>query len=211
MGIELHFENEWLDYEVNHQAQIEGGLEKVYSLFLQETPNYPNDYNELAKLESLKELIIAFDEENVDCSVFAPLKQISYLEITAMFCAWPITCSNLHALQSLEKLEILRISEFSELDLAEISCLTQLKEVWVCYGGNVEHIENVVNLPNLQFLWLVDINMKSLDFLNLLPSTVTLNLEFITVEEDFDINLLKRFENVTIEDVTIHGEKYEKL
>jgi len=112
---------------------------------------------------------------------------------------------NICALKKLPLLEYLSIGDFGEIDLDMICDVKQLKELCIGWGGNAFNCEKLKELTNLTSLVLYDIKIKSLGFLNELSTNINLNLGGLEVEEEFDLDSLKRFEKCEHEMLLING------
>lgn len=209
--MELHFKNPQFAEDLRHSKLFQKEKLTEVSLVMEEGECYPEDFEELAKLEHLKHLYVDHDGA-VDFAFFSPLTQLSELYVRTMDCAYCIPAiTNLRALQALTQLDSFGIQDFTNIDVDGIGTLTQLEEVSITFGGRIHHIEQVAELPHLRYLDLCDTLHKNLDFLQLLSPDVELDLDFVEVEEDIDLRIIQRFPNRTCEDIIIHGKKYENL
>lgn len=207
----LKFKNPQFAKDI-HQSKL-FSKEKLteVSLIMEEGKCYPEDFEELAKLKHLEHLYVDHDG-TVNFAFFSPLTQLCDLHVGTMDCAYCIPAViNLRALQSLTRLESLEIRDFINIDVDGIGTLTQLKELFITFGGRIHHIEQIAELPFLRYLSLCDTIHKNLDFLQLLSPDVELDLNFVEVEEDIDIRIIQRFTNRSCEDITINGKTYEKI
>lgn len=209
--MELQFKNPWFAEDLRHSKLFNKEKLTEVSLGMEEGKCYPEDFKELAKLEHLEHLYVDHDGA-VDFAFFSPLTQLRELYVRTMDCAYCIPAViNLRALQSLTRLESLGIGDYIDIDVDGVGTLTQLKEVSIAFGGRIHHIEQVADLPHLQFLDLCATIHKNLDFLQLLSPDVELHLEFAEVEEDIDIRIIQRFKNRSCEDIVINGKKYDNI
>ena len=95
--MELHFKNPQFAEDLRHSKLFQKEKLTEVSVVMEEGECYPEDFEELAKLEHLKLLCVDHDGA-VDFAFFSPLTQLRELYVRTMDCAYCIPAvTNLRA------------------------------------------------------------------------------------------------------------------
>lgn len=177
----------------------------IKSLNFSEYEFSSGDFETLYLFENLEELVFEKSNGFIDFNIFTPLKKLKYLIVGGTLFS-NVGFKNIGALKSLDTLEYLSIGDFGDIDLAEICEIKQLKDVCIGWGNSVINIEAINELINLRSLQLYDIHIKSMSFLKEISCEVSLELGGLTIEENFEIGLLKRFKKCEWEMLSVGGK-----
>ena len=172
------------------------------------------DFSFLQRLEFLEELSLEFYRKTFDVSLLAPLKNLRSLFISGGDLS-NFRFVNTDAFAKLTSLKDLTLHEFGYADLSFLKEMPYLEGFYCGYAIEVSNIDSIASLGNMDSLTLIDIDIKSLAFLDTLKDDMLLDLLGINVTEDYDIERLKRFREVDVSETIINGmavnmAKYEE-
>ena len=112
---------------------------------------------------------------------------------------------NLENLLPLSNLKSLSLHEFGFVNLLPLANYTQLENFYCGYGNRVVNISVIENFSALKSLSLLGFKLKNLDFLDALPNNLELELCGLELDEEINVNKLKRFTNYDISEITVKG------
>ena len=166
------------------------------------------DITFLGSFRNLKELdLTCISSKNpLDLSVLSELRDLEYLFVSGGDIS-NIDFINTNALTGLKKLTDLSFHEFGTVDLSFLNQMPWIEEFLCGYAYEVLNIESIGKLKKLESLTLIDIEVESLDFLDFLPSTMSLVLYSIEIQNGFDREKLKRFSEIDLDEITAKGER----
>ncbi len=206
----LSFSNIEFEKIVREELKIHSGPISVSDALSIKSLNFAEcelsntDLETLYIFENLEELVFEKDKGTIDFIIFTPFKKLKYLIVGGGLMS-DVKLINIGVLKTLPDLEYLSIGDFGEIDLDTIGDVKQLKELCIGWGGTAFNCKKLKELTNLTSLELYDIKIKSLGFLNELSTNINLNLGGLEVEEEFDLDSLKRFEKCEHEMLSING------
>lgn len=177
------------------------GLERLFINTASENHSF------LSALTNLKELdLTCHNERNtVDFRVFRHLEKLQWLFVSGGDIS-DIDFLNLDALIEVPSLRVLRLHEFGTVDLQPLAQMPWLTDFFCGYANDVAHMEAIGNLRDLKSLELVAVKADTLDFLDMLPADMHLELCGVTVQKDSGTERLQRFSSYDICEMTI-GDK----
>ncbi len=206
----LSFSNAEFEKNIREELKIYNGPISVSDVLSIKSLNFAEcelsntDLETLYLFENLEELVFEKDKGTIDFIIFTPFKKLKYLIVGGGLMS-DVKLINIGVLKTLTDLEYLSIGDFGEIDLDKIGDVKQLKELCIGWGGTVFNCEKIKELTNLTSLELYDIKIKGLGFFNELSTNINLNLGGLEVEEEFDLDSLKRFEKYEYEMLSING------
>ena len=189
-------------------AITEADLLRVEELYCSEFSFSPEDYATLYLCSNLRELGIEQLNGVFDFSLLTPLKNLRTLSVNGSIYNSTLTFSNVAALGQLPCLEELFILDFDTIDLTDITEASQLTYLEVGWSFSVTGLDRVPCLPNLKHFCLADTNVPSLDFVNQLSAETELELLGVKTDAPFDVEDLKRFSKLEVENLRIAGRWY---
>lgn len=212
MNRELHFH--YPDFEEALREALskpegaitEADLLRVEVLYCSEFSFSPEDYATLHLCTNLKELGIEQHDGGFDFSLLTPLKSLHFLTVCGSIFSSTLTFTNVSALAQLPCLEELFILDFDTIDLTDIKQVPQLTWLEVGWSRSVTGLDSVLCLPNLKHICVADTVVPSLSFVNQLDSETELELLSVETDEPFDVENLKRFSRLKVENLRIAGE-----
>lgn len=163
------------------------------------------DFSFLGRLENLEDLFLEFYRKNFNCSYLSGLKKLKDLTISGGAVS-SFQFHNFEELTKLPSLESLGLHEFGSVDLSALKQMTHLKDFFCGYGDNIKNIDAISYLVNLEALTLIDVTVNNFDFLNTLKKGMILDLCAVNSLESFDVEILKRFEKVDLDNVSVNGD-----
>ena len=163
------------------------------------------DFSFFERLENLESLFVEFYRKNFDCSYLSELKKLKTLTISGGAVS-SFKFHNFENLTKLSSLESLGLHEFGSVDLSALKQMTHLKDFFCGYADNIKNIDAITYLVNLECLNLIDVTVNNFDFLNTLKKSMILELCEVDSLENFDVEKLKRFEKVDLENIRVNGD-----
>ena len=112
---------------------------------------------------------------------------------------------NLENLLPLNHLKSLSLHEFGFVNLLPLANYTQLESFYCGYGRRVANISVIEKFSALKSLSLLGLKLKNLDFLNALPNNLKLEICGLELDEEINVDKLRRFTNYDISEITVQG------
>lgn len=183
----------------NRDYEILSAFKNVDTLYIN---TRAEELDFLKSLPLLEELNLEIWSSNgfLDFNYFSCLKYLKDLAISGGDVS-DIRLKNLEALETLENLEYLSLHEFGTVDLRPLRKMPWLKGLFCAYADEVYDIEAISTLVNLEDLILIDVEMESLDFLDVFPDSLSVELCGIKVRTGIDYEKLARFSEGNFEDI----------
>lgn len=176
------------------------------TLYLEAWPDILPVIGAMTQLQELQMTCLEF-RYNFDLRTLAGLRNLETLFLSGG--DWSVmNFLHIEALSELQHLRSLGFHEFGSADLFPLTELPHLDTFFCGWGKDVEHIETVVQLPNLKRLSLIDAEVESMDFLDELDENVFVELCGIRTSREYDIRKLKRFRQRDISELIIAGKEY---
>ena len=167
-----------------------------------------NDMSFLRSLRNLEELNIEYYGSSVDFNCFSHLSSLKELFVSGGDIS-DMSLNNLQALAELKMLKSLTLHEFGDVDLSFLELMDNLEGFYCGYADEVKNIEAVGQLKKLQNLALIGLQVNNLDFLDSLKNDVDVALIGIDMIIPVDSEKLKRFNNIEIDELYVHGERID--
>lgn len=181
---------------------------KLEELYIKDINFWPADLDTLYQFKNLKHLCFRQERGIIDLKTFTPLKSLVFLEVGGDYYSHSTTIINIGALKELPNLKKLRIEDFGEVDLFEIGNLSNLTFLDVGWGKEAHNAEKIGLLKNLNDLYLTEMDINTLNFLDSLDKTTYVDLSYLKIKKPFDIKLLQRFENRDYDDLMDWNENF---
>lgn len=164
-------------------------------------------WNHFPKLQDLYWCCWGFE---IDFSVFSNLADLTYLMVSGGDYS-DIKFNRLDALIPLRNLEELILHEFGPVDLAPLEKMSQLKHFQLLYTDSAQNIETIGKLHWLESLVLCGLYVDNLDFLDLLPDRIELELCGIEIygRKEVDVLKWKRFKKRDICEIEVKDQWWE--
>jgi hypothetical protein len=150
----------------------------------------------------LKHFYLCYWGGNVDFVSFQKMTDLEMLWVSGGDCS-SIDYLNLDTLVDLAHLHYLELHEFGTVDLLPLSEMPQLKSFALRYANKVENIEIIGSMRQLEELVLDGLYVDTLDFLDLLPDTVQLEMCGNHVYGSVDATKWKRFSKHDICEISV--------
>ena len=166
-------------------------------------------WNHFSKLQDLYWCCWGFE---VDFAVFSNMKDLTYLMVSGGDYS-DIKFNGLDALIPLHHLEELLLHEFGPVDLAPLERMPQLKHVSLLYTDSAQNIETIGKLHWLESLTLCGLYVDNLDFLDLLPDSIELDMCGIEIygRKEVDVHKWKRFKKRDICEIEVKDQCWEYI
>ena len=150
----------------------------------------------------LRELYWCTGGDKVDFSVFSQMHDLARLSVSGGDLS-SMELVGLESLGQLRHLERLTLHEFGSVDLAPLGNMLQLKRLSVSYADSVKNIEAIGKLQQLEYLHLADLCVDNLDFLDLLPERMQLEMSEIRLcgREEADAQKWLRFRKSNVDEI----------
>lgn len=172
-------------------------------LYICSRMTYPGYWNCFSRME---DLWLETWGERVDFSIFEDMKKLAALTVSGGDLS-NVDFLNLDALASLPELRYLELHEFGSVNLQPLTAMGQLRTFALRYAKRVENIDVIGAMTQLEALQLDGLRLKDLDFLDRLPSSMSLEMCGIEVQKDVDIQKWKRFAARDICEISV-GEPF---
>lgn len=156
------------------------------------------------KFTNLKDLYIEC-KGDVDFSVFNCLTNLEELVVSGGSLSY-IDFYNLDALRELKNLSSLALHEFGKVDLSGLKKLPNLSYFFCGWAKEVENIEAISCLDKLEELRLIYLDVEDLSFLKAISKSVILELGECRLKKELDLDIIKQFHIVNMEEVSVQGE-----
>ena len=157
----------------------------------------------------MEELYVCVGDD-FDFSSFQNMKELSSLFVSGGDLS-SVNYLNLEALLSLEKLREVNLHEFGSVDLLPLSSMPQLRKLCIHYADKILNIDIIGAMSQLEELRLTGLDVKNLDFLDLLPDHVRLEMCGIHVYDGVDPKKWWRFANRDICEISVKDKPYEYI
>ena len=143
-------------------------------------------------------------DSEVDFMVFSKMHNLTSLWVSGGDYS-NIKLNNLSALISLQKLDSLYFHEFGRVDLAPLGAMIQLKTLAVLYSYEVKNIATIGTMTQLEYLELTGLLVEDLNFLDMLPDSVELDMCGIEIygSKNVDVKKWKRFVKRNISEIEV--------
>lgn len=132
----------------------------------------PEFWNNFPKM---KKLYLCCWGDAVDFTSFSEMEELESLWVSGGDYS-SVDFLNLEALADLPCLHFLGLHEFGTVDLSPLAKMPQLKTFALQYANKVINIEVIGSMNYLDKLILSGLHVENLDFLNLLPDTIQLEM-----------------------------------
>ena len=150
----------------------------------------------------LKHFYLCYWGGNVDFTSFQKMADLEMLWVSGGDYS-SIDYLNLDVLVGLTHLHYLELHEFGTVDLLPLSKMPQLRAFALRYANKVNNIEIIGSMCQLEELELDGLYVDSLDFLDLLPDTVQLEMCGNHVYGGVDATKWKRFSKHDICEISV--------
>ena len=150
----------------------------------------------------LKHFYLCYWGDSVDFVSFQKMTDLEMLWVSGGDYS-SIDYLNLEALTDLKHLHYLELHEFGAVDLLPLSRIPQLRGFALRYANKVKNIGVIGSMCQLEELVLDGLHVDSLDFLDLLPDTVQLEMCGNHVYGGVDATKWKRFSKHDICEISV--------
>ena len=136
----------------------------------------------------------------VDFNCFSHLRQLRMLTVSGGDVS-SIDYRALDGLRGLTLLETLTLHEFGSVDLSPLRDIPWIESFFCGYADKVLDIGALSAISNLKKLTIIDVEMESLDFLDVFPDSLEIELCALKVKNGIDYNKLSRFVSGDFEEI----------
>lgn len=165
-----------------------------------------------SNFSQLKYLCLISLDGPVDFSIFHDMKNLISLTVSGGDYS-DIAFENLENLIPLEHLEHLELHEFGSADLSPLASMNSLKSLAVRYPCEVKNIATIGKMTQLERLVLDGLYVENLDFLDMLPDSVELEMCGIEIygTPHVDVGKWKRFLKRDICEIEVKNQYWEYI